>query len=71
MNILDQINQDYDGVSPPPMGTDGVDVSTNGTVTLKLRHNSKPAIPGSFVDPNQVIVMIGCVRVDTVTVTPG
>lgn len=59
MDILDKINQDhtdFDGPSSSlsPMGTEGVDVSTNGTVTFKQRMATKPVIPDSFVNPSLV-----------------
>lgn len=45
---------DYDGTGTWPRRTEGVEVSTNGTVTVKPRSQNKPAIPDTFVDHREV-----------------
>lgn len=59
MDKLDQVIQNYEGPdgagATSPHGTDGVDISIHGTVTIKQRPLSKPGIPESFVNPSHVI----------------
>ena len=55
IQILDEINRQHgDGTGTWPRGTEGVEVSTNGTVTVKPRPSHKPVIPETFVDHKQV-----------------
>jgi len=58
MSILEKMHRgagdvDMGSLSSAPC-SDGVDVSTFGTVTFKQRPHSKPAIPNSIVDHDKV-----------------
>ena len=54
MQMLDEINTMADGTGTWPRGTEGFNVPTHGTSTVRPRVSTRQAIPDSFIESDQV-----------------